>query len=45
MRALDIKKFTFTNNLMIGVRTRNDMIWNDLLACFASYNAVNPQTD
>lgn len=30
---------------MIGVRTRDSMIWNDLLACFASYKAVNAKTD
>jgi hypothetical protein len=30
---------------MIGVNTRPDMIWNDLLACFASYSVVNPKTD
>ena len=45
VRALDIFNFEFTNNLMIGVTKRTSITMNELIACFASYKPVNPQTD
>jgi len=43
--ALKTYYFNFTNNLMIGVINRPTMTFNDLIACFASYEAVSPSTD
>jgi hypothetical protein len=43
--ALQTYHFNFTNNLMIGVINRPTMQFKDLIACFASYIAVNPSTD
>lgn len=45
VRALDIFAFTFKNNLMAGVTKRETLTQNDLIACFASYNVVDPATD
>ena len=43
--ALKTFFFNFTDNLMIGVTKRPTIIFKDLIACFASYEAVNPSTD
>ena len=43
--ALKTYYFNFTNNLMIGVINRPTMQFKDLIACFASYESVNPSTD
>ena len=37
--------FNFTNNLMVGVINRPTMTSKDLIACFASWETVNPSTD
>jgi hypothetical protein len=43
--ALETYFFNFTNNLMIGVTVRPTMVFSDLIACFASYEPVNPSVD
>jgi len=43
--ALKTFYFNFNNNLMVGVTKRPTMMFEDLIACFASYEAVSPSTD
>jgi hypothetical protein len=43
--ALKTFFFNFTNNLMIGVKKRPSITFGELIACFASYEAVNPTDD
>ncbi len=43
--ALNTYYFNFTNNLMVGVTKRPTMTFDDLIACFASYESVTPSTD
>lgn len=43
--ALKTYYFNFNNNLMVGVTKRPTMVFEDLIACFASYEAVSPSTD
>lgn len=43
--ALKTYYFNFNNNLMVGVTKRPTTVFEDLIACFASYEAVSPSTD
>lgn len=43
--ALKTYYFNFNNNLMVGVTKRPTMVFEDLIVCFASYEAVSPSTD
>jgi hypothetical protein len=43
--ALQTFSFSFTNNLMIGVIKRPSITFDELVACYASYEAVNPKED
>jgi hypothetical protein len=41
VRALGMKNFTFTNNLMIGVTVRPTTVnVKELIACFATFNRI-----
>ncbi len=43
--ALKMYNFTFTNNLMVGVLKRDSTVFDDLMACFSSYDPVNTTID
>jgi hypothetical protein len=46
VQAISIKNFVFTNNLFIGITERPTMTFgSELVACFATYDYVNPATD
>jgi len=45
VQALSITNFKFTNNLFIGIVGRPSMKYGtELIACFATYDYVNPAT-
>jgi hypothetical protein len=46
VQAITLKNFQFTNNLFIGIVERPTMSFGtELVACFATYEYVNPATD
>lgn len=46
VQAVDMKSFTFSNNLMIGIVERPSMrLGSELVACFGTYNYIDPVAD